>query len=62
MHMHACMCVCDSCDMWRYRFFLPSVKKQKIEMIWADNEQWEIVTIMKNAPILDFHCVARKLK
>ena len=29
---------------------------------WLSKEQWKIVTIMKNAPILDFHCVARKLK
>jgi hypothetical protein len=51
-------------------FFLRSLKKQKIEMdggvlsaVWRVSEEHrKIVTILKNAPILDFHCAAGKLK
>ena len=53
-------------------FFYRSVK-QKIEMdvecdatvmsVWRVSEEHrKIVTILKNAPILDFHCIAGKLK
>jgi hypothetical protein len=48
------------------RFFLPSVKKRKIEMIVESRPSvkvlQKVIEQMKNAPILDFHCVDRKLK
>ena len=42
------------------------MKNQKIEMILAQSPRVKVLQKvtkrMKNAPILDFHCVARKLK
>ena len=47
-------------------FFSPSVKKRKIEMIVESRPSvkvlQKVIERMKNAPILGFHCVARKLK